>query len=111
MRDPLPDALDANPGFKDFVVDTWLGFGAPAGLPPPLVTRLNGEFNRITNLPEMRKKFDEQGIIAWPDALARGGAEVPAPGQRLLAAHHQGLGGDGGVRLPPCAQRGEVPRS
>jgi tripartite-type tricarboxylate transporter receptor subunit TctC len=61
----LPTMIEQ--GFKDFVVDTWLGFGAPAGLPQPLVTRLNGEFNRITNLPEMRKKFDEQGIIAWPD--------------------------------------------
>ncbi|MBN9086960.1 MAG: tripartite tricarboxylate transporter substrate binding protein [Reyranella sp.] len=60
----LPTMIES--GFKDFVVDTWLGFGAPAGLPQPLVTRLNGELNRITNLPEMRKKFDEQGIIAWP---------------------------------------------
>ncbi|HSI01308.1 MAG TPA: tripartite tricarboxylate transporter substrate binding protein [Reyranella sp.] len=60
----LPTMIEA--GFKDFVVDTWLGFGAPAGLPQPLVTRLNGEFNRITELPEMRKKFVEQGISAWP---------------------------------------------
>ena len=60
----LPTMIEQ--GFKDFVVDTWLGFGAPAGLPQPLVTRLNGELNRITELPEMRKKFDEQGIIPWP---------------------------------------------
>jgi tripartite-type tricarboxylate transporter receptor subunit TctC len=60
----LPTMIEA--GFKDFVVDTWLGFAAPAGLPQPLVTRLNAEFNRITDLPEMRKKFDEQGISAWP---------------------------------------------
>jgi tripartite-type tricarboxylate transporter receptor subunit TctC len=53
-------------GIKDFVVDTWLGFAAPIGLPRPLVTRLNAEFNRITDLPEMRKKFAEQGISAWP---------------------------------------------
>ena len=53
-------------GIKDFVVDTWLGFGAPAGLPQPLVTRLNAELNRITDLPEMRKKFVEQGITPWP---------------------------------------------
>jgi tripartite-type tricarboxylate transporter receptor subunit TctC len=53
-------------GIKDFVVDTWLGFSAPIGLPQPLVTRLNAEFNRITDLPEMRKKFLEQGISAWP---------------------------------------------
>jgi tripartite-type tricarboxylate transporter receptor subunit TctC len=60
----LPTMIEQ--GFKDFVVDTWLGFGAPAGLPEPLVTKLNAEFNRITNLPEMRKKFAEQGMTAWP---------------------------------------------
>ena len=53
-------------GFSDFVVDTWLGFCGPAGLPRPIVTRLNAEFNRITELPEMRKKFVEQGMTAWP---------------------------------------------
>ncbi len=53
-------------GFSDFVVDTWLGFCAPAGLPQSLVSRLNGEFNRITDLPEMRKRFLEQGMSAWP---------------------------------------------
>jgi tripartite-type tricarboxylate transporter receptor subunit TctC len=67
----LPTMIEQ--GFKDFVVDTWLGFGAPAGLPQPLVTRLNGEFNRITNLPGMRKKFAEQGMTAWP---ARSSAEA-----------------------------------
>ena len=60
----LPTMIEQ--GFKDFVVDTWLGFGAPAGLPPALVTRLNAELNRITDLPEMRKKFVEQGITPWP---------------------------------------------
>jgi len=60
----LPTMIES--GFKDFVVDTWLGFGAPAGLPLPMVTRLNAEFNRITDSPEMRKKFVEQGISPWP---------------------------------------------
>lgn len=60
----LPTMIET--GFKDFVVDTWLGFGAPAALPPPLVTRLNGEFNRITEEPEMRRKFLEQGMTPWP---------------------------------------------
>ena len=60
----LPTMKEA--GFKDLEVDTWLGFCAPAGLPQPLVTRLNAEFNRITDLPEMRKKFLEQGMSAWP---------------------------------------------
>ena len=60
----LPTMIEA--GFKDFVVDTWLGFGAPAALPPPLVTKLNAEFNRITNEPEVRKKMIDQGMSPWP---------------------------------------------
>jgi tripartite-type tricarboxylate transporter receptor subunit TctC len=60
----LPTMMEA--GIKDFVVDTWLGFAAPIALLQPLVSRLNGELNRITELPEMRKKFVEQGISAWP---------------------------------------------
>jgi tripartite-type tricarboxylate transporter receptor subunit TctC len=60
----LPTMMEA--GIKDFVVDTWLGFGAPAGLPQPLVTRLNGEFNRITAAPEMRKRMVDQGMSIWP---------------------------------------------
>jgi tripartite-type tricarboxylate transporter receptor subunit TctC len=60
----LPTMMEA--GIKDFVVDTWLGFAAPVGLAQPLVSKLNGELNRITDLPEMRKKFAEQGISAWP---------------------------------------------
>jgi tripartite-type tricarboxylate transporter receptor subunit TctC len=61
----LPTMIEA--GFKDFVVDTWLGFGAPAALPPAMIMKLNAEFNRITDMPEMRKKFLEQGMTAWPD--------------------------------------------
>jgi tripartite-type tricarboxylate transporter receptor subunit TctC len=60
----LPTMMEA--GIKDFVVDTWLGFGAPAGLPPPLATKLNAEFNRITEEPGMRKKMLDQGMNIWP---------------------------------------------
>lgn len=60
----LPTMIEA--GFKDFVVDTWLGFGAPAALPPPLVTKLNAEFNRITAEPEMRRRMIDQGMTPWP---------------------------------------------
>ena len=60
----LPTMIES--GVKDFVVDTWLGFGAPAGLPQPLVTKLNAEFNRITDFAGDAQKFLEQGISAWP---------------------------------------------
>jgi tripartite-type tricarboxylate transporter receptor subunit TctC len=60
----LPTMMEA--GIKDYVVDTWLGFGGPAGLPPPLVARLNTELNRITDDPPMHKKLVDQGISVMP---------------------------------------------
>ncbi|HTR84712.1 MAG TPA: tripartite tricarboxylate transporter substrate binding protein [Reyranella sp.] len=60
----LPTMIEA--GFKDFVVDTWLGFGAPGALPEAMVTKLNAELNRITEQPEMRKKMLDQGMNIWP---------------------------------------------
>jgi tripartite-type tricarboxylate transporter receptor subunit TctC len=60
----VPTMIEA--GVKDFVVDTWLGFGAPASLPSAMVARYNSELNRITELPGMRKKMIEQGIDALP---------------------------------------------
>jgi tripartite-type tricarboxylate transporter receptor subunit TctC len=60
----LPTMIES--GVKDFVVDTWLGFGAPASLPPAMVARFNGELNRIGLLPAMREKMVAQGIDAQP---------------------------------------------
>ena len=40
--------------------------GAPAALPLPLVTKLNAEFNRITEQPEMRKKMQELELEPMP---------------------------------------------
>jgi tripartite-type tricarboxylate transporter receptor subunit TctC len=71
----LPTMIEV--GFKDFVVDTWLGFGAPAALPTPLVTKLNAEFNRITNEPEVRRKMIDQGMSPWP-------ARTPAEAMKFL---------------------------
>jgi tripartite-type tricarboxylate transporter receptor subunit TctC len=56
----LPTMIES--GVKDFVVDTWLGFGAPASLPPAMVARFNTELNRISQLPAMREKMVAQGI-------------------------------------------------
>jgi tripartite-type tricarboxylate transporter receptor subunit TctC len=53
-------------GVKDYVVDTWMGFAAPAGVPEPIVTRLNAEVNRIAKSPEMREKMLTQGIEGLP---------------------------------------------
>ena len=60
----LPTMIEA--GVKDYVVDTWMGFAAPAGVPDTVVMRLNAELNRIAHLPPIREKMQAQGIEVLP---------------------------------------------
>lgn len=76
----LPDAptmIEA--GVKEYVVNTWMGFAVPAGVPEPVVTRLNAEINRIGQLPQVREKMMGQGIEMLPPI-------TPAAAQKLVAA-------------------------
>lgn len=51
----------AESGLPGFDVSAWNGILAPRGLPRPLVIRLNREFNRIVENPEVREKALAQG--------------------------------------------------
>jgi tripartite-type tricarboxylate transporter receptor subunit TctC len=60
---PLPNVPTAKEaGFDNFVVDIWYGILGPAGLPAPLVTRLNTEINKALAAPEMQEKLRAAGI-------------------------------------------------
>jgi tripartite-type tricarboxylate transporter receptor subunit TctC len=40
----------------------WWGIAAPAGLPKPLVERLNGIMNKALATPEMLQRFEKNGL-------------------------------------------------
>ena len=46
----------------DFVVSSWVGLLAPAGLPPAVGTRLNTELNAVLADPAAREKLRILGI-------------------------------------------------
>lgn len=71
----IPTMIEA--GVKDYVVNTWMGFAVPAGVPEPVVSRLNSEINRIGQLPQVREKMLGQGIDMLPP-------EPPAAAQKLV---------------------------
>ncbi|MDP2261828.1 MAG: tripartite tricarboxylate transporter substrate binding protein [Hydrogenophaga sp.] len=48
-------------GYKDINVDTWFGLLAPAGTPNEIVDRLNAEFNKALQNPQLRKKLSNEG--------------------------------------------------
>jgi tripartite-type tricarboxylate transporter receptor subunit TctC len=58
----LPDLPTvAESGVPGFDVSAWNGILAPRGLPKPLVTLLNREFNRITETADVKDKALAQG--------------------------------------------------
>jgi len=58
----LPTVADS--GLPGFVMTSWWGVLGPAGIPQPVVTRLNSELARILKTPEVQKSFATLGVDA-----------------------------------------------
>ena len=56
----IPTLDELVPGF--FSTIDWFGFFGPAGLPGPIVARLNSEFGKALNHPDIRGKFEAQSV-------------------------------------------------
>jgi tripartite-type tricarboxylate transporter receptor subunit TctC len=52
----------AESGLPGFAAVPWYGVLGPAGLPRPMITRLNSEIARAIALPDMQERFVLQGI-------------------------------------------------
>jgi tripartite-type tricarboxylate transporter receptor subunit TctC len=68
----LPRLAEFFPGFE---VQAWLGIFAPAGVPAAVISRLNGETNRLLASAEMRDRMRSLGelqpFISTPEEFAR----------------------------------------
>lgn len=56
----VPTFAETLPGFE---MNSWLGFFAPAKLPPPLTKRLHGELIKALRDPEVSGKLDGMGLM------------------------------------------------
>jgi tripartite-type tricarboxylate transporter receptor subunit TctC len=64
VRDPAQtDAQTVGETLPGYELRGWFGLVAPAGTPRPMVTRLNEEFNRAMQSPEIKEKMVSAGII------------------------------------------------
>ena len=60
--DDLPNVPTINEsGYKGFDAVTWFGLLAPAGTPKDVIAKLNAEFNKALQQPELRKKLGDEG--------------------------------------------------
>ena len=49
-------------GLPGFVVTTWQGVFAPAGVPAPVLTRINAEFVKAIHSPELKPRIEQQDM-------------------------------------------------
>lgn len=68
-------------GVKGYEVSAWYGVLGPPRMPKVLVTKLNGEINRILRSPEMRQTLSQQGadpLGSTPEEFATAiAADIP----------------------------------
>jgi tripartite-type tricarboxylate transporter receptor subunit TctC len=71
----LPDVPTiAERGYPGFEAVTWFGLAAPAGVPKEIVQRLNAEFNKALQTPDLSQKYQEQGarvLTGTPEDFAK----------------------------------------
>lgn len=68
----VPTLDEAGYKFVDYA--NWFGFFGPARLPPNITARLNTEFNKALQSPDVQKKLQAQGmelVVSTPDAFAK----------------------------------------
>jgi tripartite-type tricarboxylate transporter receptor subunit TctC len=66
----VPTVAETVPGFE---ATTWFAMFAPAGTPPDVVARLNGEMKRVFSLPDVQDRLKMLGLEPWlstPEELA-----------------------------------------
>ena len=71
-------------GYKDLVIEQWLGVFAPAGTPADIVARLNGEIGKALAEPTLRERYAQAALEPV------GG--TPAEMARLLRADYDKYG-------------------
>jgi tripartite-type tricarboxylate transporter receptor subunit TctC len=84
----LPDVPTvAEAGVPGFEASSWFGLLAPAGTPPEVIAKLNGEVARWLATPEAKEKLAAQGAIAAgqsPEDFARHIAAETAKWQKVV---------------------------
>lgn len=84
----VPTVAESLPGFEMAV---WYGALGPKGLPPALVSRLNGEINRALLLPEVKDKMAAIGVEVANETPAAFAAQLRADAAKWRQVIH-GLG-------------------
>ena len=86
----LPDVPTLSETYAGTEMNSWLGFWAPANLPPAVAQRLSDEIIKALKNPEVKAKLDAAGLVVAALSPAETGAlvarEFEARGQLIRSA-------------------------
>jgi len=68
----------AESGFPGFDDHTWFSVFAVAGTPPAVVDKINREFSRVLQLPEVKERLDAQSLVFTPNTPQQFSATLKA---------------------------------
>ncbi|OGA04318.1 MAG: hypothetical protein A3H35_14320 [Betaproteobacteria bacterium RIFCSPLOWO2_02_FULL_62_17] len=77
----LPTMAEA--GLSEYAMDNWFGMLAPAGIPQPILARLNAEMNATLNRPETRDKLIAMQYDLRGGSAAEFGAHIKTEIERF----------------------------
>jgi tripartite-type tricarboxylate transporter receptor subunit TctC len=65
QRTPIAPDIPAiaEAGLRGYDMTNWYGMFVPAATPRPVIAKLNAEVARILQLPELKKRMDEDGMV------------------------------------------------
>ena len=69
-------------GFPGYEVTVWFGVFAPAGTPPDIVARLNGEMRKYLSTPEAREGYERLGHEPAPSSAEELRAQMVSDAER-----------------------------
>ena len=62
----MPDVPTMTESGVPIEVTVWYGLCAPAGVPKPILAKLNADLTRVLNAPDTQRRLAEQGVDAAP---------------------------------------------
>ena len=90
----LPDTPALAEAVKGYEAENWYGLAAPPGTPKPVVDRLNDAIAKVFAQPDVKKKYDENGLtpallpqadfvaflkrdsVTWGDVVRKGNIKI-----------------------------------
>jgi len=69
-------------GLPDYAYESWFGVMAPAGVPRPIINKVNADIVRVLQMPDVAQKMKNQGLVVVTQAPEKFDAMIKSESDR-----------------------------